>query len=177
MGVSNVVEKKRRYEEIVMLGDDYAHYGGPMMSPVHFEEFIFSRLRKMIDVIHDEGGACIKYSDGNLWPILDMIVDARPDAINPIEPAAGMDMGEVKERYGECVCLAGNIDCGELLSHRRVNDVEEAVRQCIAAGAPGGGFILSSSNSIHSSVRPENYLAMVHAGQKYGKYPIGDLVR
>ena len=127
--------------EIVMLGDDYAHNGGPMMSPAHFGEFIFPRLRKMIDVIHDEGGLCIKHSDGNLWPILDMIVDAGPDAINPLEPAAGMDMGEVKERYGERVCLAGNIDCGELLSHRRVDDVEEAVRQCIAAGAPGGGFI------------------------------------
>jgi uroporphyrinogen decarboxylase len=161
--------------EIVMLGDDYAHNGGPMMSPVHFEEFIFPRLRKMIDVIHEEGALCIKHSDGNLWPILDMIVDAGPDAINPLEPAAGMDLGEVKGRYGGRVCLVGNIDCGELLSHGRVDDVDEAVRRCIAVGAPGGGFILSSSNSIHSSVRPENYLAMVHAGQKYGRYPIAGL--
>ncbi len=158
--------------EIISLGDDYAHNHGPMMSPAHFEEFIQPRLRKMIDAIHEGGALCLKHSDGNLWLILDMILDAEPDALNPIEPVAGMDMAEVKAHCGDRVCLAGNIDCGALLSHGTVEDVEKAVRECIAAGGPGGGMILCSSNSIHSSVKPENYLAMVRAGQKYGKYPL-----
>ncbi|PIX49358.1 MAG: uroporphyrinogen decarboxylase, partial [Armatimonadetes bacterium CG_4_8_14_3_um_filter_66_20] len=38
--------------------------------------------------------------------------------------------------------------------------------------APGGGFILSSSNSIHSSVKPENYLALVETLREYGRYPL-----
>ncbi len=159
--------------DIVMLGDDYAHNTAPMMSPTHFETYIFPRLRKMIDVIHEEGALCIKHSDGHIWPILEMIVEAGPDAINPLEPVAGMDMGEVKTRYGDRVCLVGNIDCGELLSHGSAQEVAAAVRKCIAAGAPGGGFMLSSSNSIHSSVKPENYLAMVRAGKANGTYPLG----
>ncbi len=158
--------------DIVVLGDDYAHNGGPMMSPAHFREFIFPRLRKMVDAIHEEGALCIKHTDGHIWPILDMIVDAGPDGLNPIEPVAGMDLKEVKACYGNRVCLVGNVDCGELLSHGTTEQVEQTVRKCIADGAPGGGFILSSSNSIHSSVRPENYLAMVRAGQKYGAYPL-----
>ncbi|MBT4503393.1 MAG: hypothetical protein HOC74_37025 [Gemmatimonadetes bacterium] len=158
--------------DIVTLGDDYAHNFAPMMSPVHFREFIFPRLKRMVDVIHEEGALCIKHTDGHLWPILDMLVDAGPDAVNPLEPVAGMDVGEVKAAYGKRVALIGNIDCGELLSHGTEREVEEAVRTCIAAGAPGGGFMLSSSNSIHSSVRPENYLAMVRAGQKWGGYPL-----
>jgi len=158
--------------EVVILGDDYAHNFAPMMSPAHFREFIFPRLRRMIEVVHEEGAFCIKHSDGNLWSILDMIVDAGPDAINPLEPVAGMDIGKVKEQYGEGACLVGNIDCGELLSHGTVEQVEQSVRACIAAAAPGGGFILSSSNSIHSSVKPGNYLAMVRAGHKYGRYPL-----
>jgi uroporphyrinogen decarboxylase len=101
-----------------------------------------------------------------------MIVDAGPDAINPLEPVAGMDMKRAKDQYGERVCLVGNIDCGQLLSHGTVDQVEASVRHCIADGAVGGGFILSSSNSIHSSVKPENYLAMVRAGQRYGRYPL-----
>ena len=36
----------------------------------------------------------------------------------------------------------------------------------------GGGLILSSSNSIHSSVKPGNYLAMWNAVRMYGRYPI-----
>jgi len=31
-----------------------------------------------------------------------------------------------------------------------------------------------SSNSIHSRVKPENYIAMVEAIHKYGKYPLED---
>lgn len=158
--------------EVVFLGDDYAHNFAPMMSPDHFREFIFPRLRRMVEAIHEEGALCVKHSDGNLWSILDMIVETGTDAINPLEPVAGMDMRRAKEEYGDRVCLVGNIDCGELLAHGTVEQVEQTVRQCIADGAQGGGFILSSSNSIHSTVNPANYLAMVRAGQKYGRYPI-----
>jgi len=35
---------------------------------------------------------------------------------------------------------------------------------------PGGGYILSSSNSIHSAVKPENYIAMLDTLKKFGKY-------
>ncbi len=155
---------------IVTLGDDYAHNTAPMMSPAHFEEFILPSMTKAVEAIHEEGAMCIKHSDGNLWPILDMIVDSGVDAINPLEPVAGMDIAKVKDIYGRRVCLIGNIDCGELLSNGTRTEVIESVRQCIDAAAAGGGFILSSSNSIHSSVNPDNYLAMVRAGQEYGVY-------
>jgi uroporphyrinogen decarboxylase len=51
-------------------------------------------------------------------------------------------------------------------------EVEASVRDTIAAAAPGGGYIISSSNSIHPGVKPENYIAMVKAAHKYGAYPI-----
>ena len=45
-------------------------------------------------------------------------------------------------------------------------------KQVIKKGGPGGGFILSSSNSIHASVKPENYMAMLDTLKKYGSYPL-----
>ena len=109
--------------------------------------------------------------DGNVWPFLDLIVDTGAEAFNPIEPVANMDIGEVKRKYGQRVCLVGNIDCGELLSHGTVAEVDATVARCIRDAA-GGGFMLSSSNSIHSKVKPENYLAMVRTTQEYGTYPM-----
>lgn len=159
--------------DIVTLGDDYATNTGPMFSPDVFKELILPRLQRVVDAIHDEGGMAIKHSDGNIWPLLDMIVGTGADGLNPLEPVAGMDMGEVKAAYGDRICLVGNIDCGALLSHGTVEEVEAAVKDCIAAGAPGGGFMLASSNSIHSSVKAENYVAMVKAGRKYGAYETG----
>lgn len=156
--------------EVVVLGDDYAHNTGPLMSPALFEKMILPRLVKMVSLIHEEGAFCIKHSDGNIYPILDMIVSTGCDGLNPIEPVAGMDLATVKRLVGDRVCLVGNIDCGELLSHGTPEQVAETVKQAIEDGGGGGGFILSSSNSIHSSVDPANFAAMVDAGRLYGRY-------
>jgi len=156
--------------DAIVLGDDYADNSGPMMSPQVFREFILPRLKKVVHAIHEEGALVVKHSDGNIWKILDDIVETGADGLNPIEPCAGMDIVEVKRQYGKRICLLGNIDCGHLLSSGTVQEVREAVRECIEVAAPGGGFILSSSNSIHSSVRPENYLAMIQAAKEFGRY-------
>ena len=157
--------------DVVMLGDDYAYNSGPMMSPRVFHDFIQPRLARVVQAIHDEGAYCVKHSDGNLWPILDMILETGVDAINPLEPVAGMDIARVKQRYGERVCLVGNIDCGDLLCSGTPDQVTDVVRQTLVAGGAGGGYILSSSNTIHSSVKPANYRAMIEAGHRFGSYP------
>ncbi len=158
--------------EIIVLGDDYAHNAGPMMSPEAFDEFILPRLTKMVDAIHEEGALVIKHSDGNMYPLLESIAASGADAINPIEPVAGMDLATTKRLVGDRMAMVGNVDCGHLLSHGTVEQVRATVRQCIRDGGPGGGYLLSSSNSIHSSVRPENLRAMVEAGLEFGAYPI-----
>jgi len=157
--------------EVIILGDDYASNHGPMMSPAHFERFILPRLKRMIDMIHEEGAFCIKHTDGDVYSLLDMIVAAGPDGINPIEPVAGMELAKVKQLVGNRVCITGNIDCARLLPHGTEAEVRQAVRQAIADAAPGGGYILSSSNSIHSSCKPENFVAMVRACHELGRYP------
>ena len=48
---------------------------------------------------------------------MDDIVETNIDGLNPMEPVAGMDIGEVKQKYGDRICLIGNIDCGNLLSN------------------------------------------------------------
>ncbi|MCK4786391.1 MAG: hypothetical protein KAV87_21715 [Desulfobacteraceae bacterium] len=158
--------------DIISLGDDYCSNKGPMMSPAMFREFVLPHLQMAVDAAHEEGALVIKHCDGNVWPILDMLVDTGIDGINPIDPIAGMKMAEVKKVYGSRVCLVGNIDCADLLSHGKIAEVEEAVHKCIEDGGQGGGLMVCSSNSIHSGVNPQNYLAMIRAVHKFGAYPL-----
>jgi hypothetical protein len=44
--------------------------------------------------------------------------------------------------------------------------------ECIAMGAPGGGYMLGASHSIYYGCKPENVLAMSATGKKFGKYPL-----
>lgn len=168
MGV--VLRAIRAGAEVIVLGDDYAHNHGPMMSPRMFSDFIQPRLKRMVELIHEEGAFCVKHTDGNIYSILESILETGPDGLNPIEPVAGMELREVRSRAGKRVCLIGNIDCGQLLSEGSVEDVRVAVKQAIRDGANGGGYILSSSNSVHSSCKPENFVAMVQACQEFGAY-------
>ncbi len=181
-----IVEYKARVMEravrmgadVLLSGDDYADKHGPFLSPRMFRIFVLPYLKRVVSVAKRLGVPFIKHTDGNVWPILDMIVEAGVDALHPIEPAAGMDIGEVKRRYGDRIAVVGNIDCTVVLPLLSEKEVEEVVKETIAKAAPGGGFILSSSNSIHPGVKPENFLAMVRAARRYGRYPISeDLVR
>ncbi|RKY03112.1 hypothetical protein DRP77_06875 [Candidatus Poribacteria bacterium] len=175
-----VIDYKKRVMEraiemgadIVMTGDDYADRRGPIMSPDHFREFVLPYLKEMVDLAKSKGVPFIKHTDGNIWPIIDMIVDTGIDGLDPLEPIAGMDIGRVKELYGDRIAVVGNVDCGELLSRGTVEEVVEAVKETIAKASPGGGHILASSNSIHPAVKPENYKAMVEAAREFGRYPI-----
>jgi len=158
--------------DIILVGDDYASNDAPLMSPQTFREFIAPRLARMVEMVHEEGAYLIKHSDGNLWSILDDILDTGADGLNPIEPQAGMDIERVKQYCGDRVCLSGNIDCGHLLPHGSAEQVRQAVIECLRKAAFGGGFIMHSSNSIHSSVNPENYRTMIEATRRYGRYPL-----
>jgi len=158
--------------DVLCTGDDYAHRKAPIMSPDHFREFLLPYLQEVVNVAKAKNIPFLKHTDGNLWPIINDIVDTGIDCLDPLEPIADMDMARVKAAYGHRIALAGNVDCGQLLPFGTRTDVIEAVKETIAKGAREGGFILASSNSIHPAVRPENYKAMVEAGREFGAYPL-----
>jgi uroporphyrinogen decarboxylase len=158
--------------DFVHTGDDIAYNTGPFMSPEHFEELFYPGFRRVMDGFKELGFTVIKHTDGNLWPILDMIVDAGIDCLDPIDPQGGMDLAEVKAKYGDRIALKGNVDCVHLMSFGEPQEVVEATKEALRKGMPGGGYILSSSNSIHSGVKPENYKAMMDTLKEYGTYPM-----
>jgi len=165
-------EVAKRGADFVFTGDDYASAGGPFVSPAMFEEFLWPGLKRVVAGFHDVGLPIIKHSDGNIIPILDMILDSGIDCLDPIDPIAGLDIGEFKKNHGDRIALKGNVDCAHTLTFGTEREVVEETKAVIRKAGEGGGLILSSSNSIHSAVKPGNYLAMWNAIRMYGTYPL-----
>lgn len=155
--------------DMIVEGDDLSDIKGPMFSPKILREFFFPYIKKFIEECHSHKIPVMKHSDGNLYPILEDLVNLGYDGIHPIEPAV-MDLGKVKQLYGDRIFLRGNVDCVHILPYGSEEDVRRDVRRCIDAAAKGGGFILSDSNSLHSNVKTENIKIMVDETRKYGKY-------
>lgn len=145
---------------------DFAHETGLLFSVADYREYLKPLHKEIVDHVHRKGAMIIKHSDGNVWPLLNEWMEIGFDGFHPIQPQC-MDLKEVKAYVGKKMALVGNIDCRTLLVLGTPEEVKHTVKETIAIAAPGGGYIVSSSNSIHPNCKPENYLAMVEAVHQY----------
>lgn len=157
---------------VVFSGDDVADNRGPMFAPHLWENLFLPHYRRLTTAIHEAGLYHWKHSDGNMYPLLDSIVAAGSDGIDPIDPSGGMELKVVKAKYGDRIAIKGNVDQTELLMYGPPEAVVESVKSCIVDAGVGGGYVCSSSNSIHSGVDPELYRIMVDSIHHYGRYPL-----
>jgi hypothetical protein len=153
-------------------GYDWAANKGPIFSPRHFRKFVFPRMQQITDLCHRYGVPYIKHTDGNVNSLLEDMIASGIDAFQAIEPRANMNITEIKQKYGDRLTLIGNVDCSTVLVDGPIEAVKVQTQAVIQAAAPGGGFLISSSNSIHPGVKPEYYLAMLETAREVGTYPI-----
>lgn len=155
--------------EAVIYDDDYADTKSTMLSPTHWRKFVRPTHDEFVRTFKKRGVFVLEHSDGNLIPIIEDMMAPGLDALHPIEPQA-MDIESVKERYGDKICVIGNVDCGNTMVRGSEEDVRRDVRRCIDQASPGGGQILSASNTLNWQIPTRNVLAMMHEGKRYGKY-------
>jgi len=157
---------------IYFIGDDVAYKNGLMFSPDFLRRTFIRSLARTIEPLKAAGMKVIFHSDGNVMEILDDMLDAGIDGLNPIEPIAGMDIGYLKRHYGGRLVLVGNVDCSQVLPLGTVEDVVRATKECLRAAAPGGGHFIGSSSEIVPATPLQNVLAFYEACHRYGTYPI-----
>lgn len=153
---------------VIMVGD-LAGEQTTMMSPDQFREYIKPYESEIVNYAHKKGIKIVKHSDGNIWSILDDFLEIGFDGAHPIQPQC-MDIAEVKEYLGGRMCILGNIDCRVLLPFGTEEEVRQSVKETIEKAAPQGGYIITSSNSVHPGVKPENYITMVKTAHNHGIY-------
>ncbi len=146
--------------DLIYLTDDYAYKTGTLMSREHFKRFILPWLTRGVEAVRSAGGLCIKHTDGDISGVLDLIIQTGIDGLGPLEPAAGNDLVQLRQQLGDDITLVGNIDV-DLLSRGSPSDISVTAGNLVKRLGPGGGFILSSGNTITASVKPENFRRMV----------------
>jgi hypothetical protein len=146
--------------EAVFAGDDIAFGSGPLLSPAWFDAFYMPRAARILSAYHKRDIKVLFHSDGNLNAILDGLVEAGIDGLNPIEVLAGMDVGEIHRRYPH-LFLCGAIDVSQLLPLGTPEEVKDVVKRTIDAA--GGRLMAGSTTELNNEVPLENYLALREA--------------
>ena len=94
------------------------------------------------------------------------------DVIEPLEepPGGDVDIAEFKRKYGNRVCLKGNINTFEFMLTATPSQVEEKAKRLIDDCAAGGGFVLSTGDQCGRDTPDANIFKLVEVAKKYGSY-------
>jgi uroporphyrinogen decarboxylase len=152
--------------EVLVLGDDAGSTGGPLISPILWRERVLPYHRRIVDALDVP---VIWHSDGNIERLLPMAIEAGFVGVHGLEPAAGIDLGAIKRDFGNDLVLVGNIDVG-VLCDTDLDAVRREVDRCLEHGAPGGGYMIATCNSIFTGMNVEIVAEMFRYEEKCGFY-------
>ncbi len=151
--------------EVVVLGDDAAHGGGPMISPRMWRQFILPHHRRIVEALDVP---VIWHSDGDMTRLLPSAIEAGFVGVHGLDVLAGMDLAKIKREYGQDLVLIGNLDV-RVLFDSDLDAVRREVDRCMAQGATGGGYMIASCNSICEGMNPAAVAEMFrYEGEVWG---------
>jgi hypothetical protein len=130
--------------------EDMAFKNGPLVSPEMFREFALPRYKRVNEWLRSQG---IKHigldSDGNIWDLIPIWIDAGIDTLWPFEVQAGMDVNAVRREFGKAFVMFGGIDKKEIAKgggylRAEVDRIMPAVEL--------GGYIPELDHSVHPDI-------------------------
>lgn len=161
--------------DFILTGDDYGTKTSLLLSKDHFDEFFLPGLKKICDLTTGKGAYMLKHCCGNINSLIPDMVDFGIRGMHPLDENSGINQIEVKKNFPGLTVMGG-IDCDEPLTNYTEEQMEAYVKEVLRTHAPGGRYVCASSNSVHSSARPENFVMMQKTVHKYGRYlPNGEL--
>lgn len=91
--------------------EDMAGKSGSLIGPNHINEFLKPYYLRIWDAFKNNGcRVFVQDSDGNMNSVIDSFLGCGLTQMYPMEPAAGMDIVKVHNKYGNKLSLKGGID-------------------------------------------------------------------
>ena len=160
--------------DIVTWGEDLAHQQGlffslqtyrDMFKPYHTQ--IFSHVKRKAP-----NSRLMFHCCGACRPLIPELKETGVDIIQSVQPlAANMDSFELKREFGKRISFQGGIDVQQAMIGS-LADVEHELETRLRAFAPGGGYILATSNNVQEDIPPENLVHLFRCAKDWGRYPI-----
>lgn len=154
----------------MVIWGDVAYTRDMLFSPDYWRQYFKPGVKAIIDLCHEKGIPVIYHGCGNVEKIFKDYIELGVDAYNPLEAKAGLDVVDLRCRYGHQIGFCGNMD---VLTWARAT--KEELKKVVLTklnAAKGGGFIFQSDHSVPSNISGENYEWVVNLVRKYGTYPL-----
>jgi hypothetical protein len=175
--VFRVLERVSRSVQVDMLSvhEDMAGKSGPMAGPRQVKEFIAPYYRRIWELLVDRGARLFDQdSDGDMNAVIPAFLDAGVNCMHPMEPAANMDVVQVREQYGSRLAFYGGIDKHVIRRTRKeiVAELEYKIPPLVATG----GCVIALDHRIPNGTPLENYRFYIQKAWEIMDRSYGELV-
>jgi len=152
----------------VFLADDLGYRVSPLISPALYRELVMPHHRALCAYFAERGLATTLHSDGNIAPLIPLFIQAGFRGLHPLEVKSGLDVRELKRRYGTGLVLWGNIDVRKLSG--TPEEIEEEITSKLPVAMEGGGYIYHSDHSVPHTVSLASYARARELVDRIGRY-------
>ena len=140
----------------ILIVDDMCNARTPMFSPALFEDIFLPIYEQIISELKKAGARWVCFHcDGNVEPLLDLLIQAGVDGINPVEPNAGMHVAKLIEKYWGRLFFIGGICNIKVLPGGDKDQIQGHVQNIIDAGRNGG--LVVGMHSVGTDISLESY--------------------
>jgi len=154
----------------MVIWGDVAYVNGMLFSPEFWRRHFKPIVQEQISICHAAGLPVIYHGCGNASVLYEDFIQMGLDSYNPLEAKSGLDVVDLRQRFGHRMGFCGNMD---VLSW--ANAPLEELRRIVLRklnAAKGGGFIFQSDHSVPSNISAERYQFVVDLVRTYGQYPL-----
>ena len=145
--------------------EDMAGKSGPLVGPNLIGEFIAPYYQRVWDCARSFGATLFSQdSDGNMNSVIDAFLDCGVNCFYPCEPAAGMDVVDLRKKYGKKMYFKGGIDKHVL--RRSKEEIRAELEYKMSDIMLGGGSVFSLDHRIPNGTPLENYRYYVNLGRE-----------
>ncbi|MHA1301022.1 MAG: uroporphyrinogen decarboxylase family protein [Candidatus Helarchaeota archaeon] len=154
-------------EMVIAFTDDIAQKGRLMISPKYVRKFYGDKQKQLFDYIHKRGGKTMIHTDGDITDLVPYYIEVGLDLLQCLEPAAGVDIIALNEKYGDKISWNGNIDVSRLLWKGTPAEVRKKCEEVISAVAPSNNLVFGPCTDIMAWHPVENIITLYETARAY----------
>lgn len=142
--------------DFASLWEDMAYKTASMIDPKLYRKLFFTYYRRIVDVVRGAGIDVLTLdSDGHVEELIPIWLDCGINYIWPMEIAAGMDVSEMRKKFGKALLIGGGVD------KRVLATTKAAIKEMVEARIPlmrEGGYIPGVDHVIPPDIPWENFI-------------------
>jgi len=155
----------KNYSDIFVffrMGDDLGHKTSTLLDPEIIKEHILPQFKRVIDLVHKSNKKFLLHSCGNIFPLMEDIINLGIDAKHSNEDQIAPFSIWI-EKYSDRIGLLGGFDLNLLVLEKPEIVYRTVLEQGTFYRGAAKGYGLGSGNSIPGYIPVDGFMAMIEA--------------